>query len=244
MAKSTGLDQRLYVGGYDLSGDVGSINSLGTPRGLFDVTALDKQAMERLLLGVDVGGDFGVFFNDAGDSWSLLSSLPTDDQVVVWAFGSSRGDTAFGAEVKQIDLPWSRAADGGLSATPGIQGSAGSIPSWGEMLTAAKETLASAGSLDSLDGGASSSNGLVAYGHLLSLGSGTPTVEIEDSADDAAWASLVTLSDLTAANTAQRVTVTGSVDRYLRVTLSGTFTDAVLAVMIRRGTAEDIEDLS
>lgn len=244
MTKSTGLGQQLYIHGYDLSGDVGSIDNLSTPRSVHDVTGIDKSAVERILgsIGVELG--YGAFFNDAGDLWTELSALPTTDRDLMWLFGTTIGKVGFGARVKQIDLPWSRAADGGLTATPSAQGSGGVLPIWGEVLTPGKVTVASAGAQSSLDGGASSDYGLVAYAQMFSLGSGTPTVLIEDSANDSTWATLITLSDLSGANTVQRATVTGTVDRYLRVNVTGTFTDAVIAVLIRRGTAQDIEDLS
>lgn len=244
MAKSTGLNQRFFVHGYDLSGDVGAIGGISTPRSVHDVTGLDKSAMERILGLADVQAAYDAFFNDAGDLWTELSALPIADRSMIWAFGPAIGDPGFGATVKHIDFPLSRGADGGLSSSPSAQGSAGAIPGWGEMLTTGKQTYASAANGDSLDGGAATSNGLVIDAQMFSLGSGTPSVEVEDSADDAAFSSIATLSDLTGAATAQRATVSGAIRRYLRVAISGTFTNAVVAVLIRRGTAEDIEDLS
>ncbi|NIV28256.1 MAG: hypothetical protein GWN58_01720 [Anaerolineae bacterium] len=46
---------------------------------------------------------------------------------------------------------------------------------------------------------------------------------------------------MTSAPAAERVTVAGTVDRYLRVTSSGTFTSADFAVMVRRGESVDDE---
>ena len=37
--------------------------------------------------------------------------------------------------------------------------------------------------------------------------------------------------------------VNGTVDRYLRITVTGTFTNLSLAIAYRRGTAFDISDL-
>ena len=45
MAKQSGLGQRLYVGGFDISGDVGSIDNASTPTALLDVTGIDKLAI-------------------------------------------------------------------------------------------------------------------------------------------------------------------------------------------------------
>jgi hypothetical protein len=48
MAKTSGLGDNFYIGGYDLSGDVSSIDTLATPRGVFDVTAIKQSANERI----------------------------------------------------------------------------------------------------------------------------------------------------------------------------------------------------
>ena len=48
MAKTSGLGQELYVHGYDLSGDVGSLDSVGSPREQLEVPAINKSARERI----------------------------------------------------------------------------------------------------------------------------------------------------------------------------------------------------
>ena len=41
MAKGSGLGAQLYVGGYDLSNDIGQVDNIELVRGLLDVTGLD-----------------------------------------------------------------------------------------------------------------------------------------------------------------------------------------------------------
>ena len=72
----------------------------------------------------------------------------------------------------------------------------------------------------------------------ISLGSGTPTIILEDSANDSSFATLITFT-ATPAPVGQRLTVTGNVDRYLKATLTGTFVDAKIALWFRRGLAAD-----
>lgn len=69
-----------------------------------------------------------------------------------------------------------------------------------------------------VDNSASSANGGVAYLHATALTGAGPVVKIQDSADDVTYADLITFDAISAANTAQRVTVTGTVDRYTRAT--------------------------
>lgn len=241
MAKSSGLGMQCYVHGYDLSGDVGAIDSISTPRGVLEVPGIDKSAMERILSHTDAQAAFTAFFNDAaGQEHAALSGLPTTDRVLVMAKSSTRGASAFGMVGKQINYDPTRGPDGSLTLDVSAMGSTGTAPGWGEMLSAGKETFSSSGSKASYDGGASSSNGIGIWAHAFSLGSGTPTLLVEDSSDDAIWATLATLT-INGANEAEYVAVSGSVDRYLRITTTGTFTDFAVAVMARRFTANDIE---
>ena len=79
---------------------------------------------------------------------------------------------------------------------------------------------------------------------IIDIGSGTPTVVIEDAPDNSAWATLVSMTAVADGGepTAERKTVSGTVDEDLRITVTGTFTNLVLAVGIRRG--ESVDDLA
>ena len=114
------------------------------------------------------------------------------------------------------------------------------------MITAGAETIASAGSLARLDeNGAAGSTAFGGVGYLQfeSLSSGNPALLIEDSPNDSAWTTLITFVEGTPP-LGERKTVTGNVDRYLRVTATGTFSNAKVAVGFRRGQTNDIIDLS
>jgi hypothetical protein len=240
MAKQSGLGQQFYMHGYDLSGDVGSLSGVSSPRGSMDVTAINKSAFERVLTRTDGKLTFSVFFNTAaGQEHEKLSTLPTADQIVTWLFSSTAGDVAAGLVAKQIGYNWSRPADGSLLGTVECEGQ-GAPLEWGKSLTAGKVTHASAGSSASVDDGAGSSNGLAGYLQFFSRASGTPTFLVEHSADNAIWATLLTF-DTTGGATpfGERKTVSGTVNRYLRATTTGVFTDAVFALVYRRGTAQD-----
>jgi hypothetical protein len=75
-----------------------------------------------------------------------------------------------------------------------------------------------------VDNGASTANGLAAYLHVTAI-AGTPSlvVKVQHSSDGSTWVDLATFSTVTTANVAQRVTVSGTVNRYLRAlwTISG-----------------------
>lgn len=245
MSKKSGLGNRLYVAGYDISGDVGAVSNIATPRGVQENTGINKSATERLLLKVDAALDFDTWFNDAtGELHDALSGLPTADVLAIFAQGTTRGDVGFGLTAKQLNYDWSRAEDGGLAGSTNLQQSGGERPIWGEMI-AVKETLASAGSLTGhIDVGAAQTNsGVVAHLHIFAKGSGTPTVLLEDSSDttdgdDGSWDTIGTFTIQTA-RTAERLTVAGDVEKALRIRVTGTFTNLVVACLIRRGLSVD-----
>lgn len=84
-----------------------------------------------------------------------------------------------------------------------------------------------------IDGLASTSFGLAAYLHVFSIGSGSATVTIQDSANRIAWAN-VTGGAFTAVTgvTTQRIqtATNGTVRRYVRVNVTGIFTNLVAVV--------------
>lgn len=66
MAKSSGLGDNFYIGGYDLSGDIGSIDQVSTPVATFDVTSIKDSATERIYGRRDGQLSFTSFFEFAG----------------------------------------------------------------------------------------------------------------------------------------------------------------------------------
>jgi len=245
MAKKSGLGQQIFVHGYDLSGDVSAINNAGSPRDLLDATALNASAHERFVGLSD--GNLGVssWFNDATEQeHDAFKGLVTTDRIVVWAFGATRGDVAAGLVSKQVNYDGSRGTDGSLSFTIDTQAASGVPLEWGNTLTTGKETHGSAGSSTSRDDGAATSAGMVAYLEIVDCDSGTPTVTIQESSDNGAsdaWTNCMVFSSVGFASTptAERSTMSGTVERYLRVTTTGTFSNLDFCVVTRRGTAQD-----
>ena len=244
MAKKSGLGQQIFVHGYDLSGDVASIDNAGSPRELLDTTALNASAHERVMGLSD--GNIGVssWFNDATEQeHAAFKGLVTTDRIVTWAFGATRGDVAACLVAKQLNYDGSRGTDGSLSFSVDTQADGISLD-WCNTLTTGKETHSSAGSSTSRDDGAGTTAGMVAYLEITDCDSGTPTVTIQESSDNGssdAWVNVLSFSAVgyASAPTAERSTMSGTVKRYLRVTTTGTFSNADFIVATRRGTAQD-----
>jgi hypothetical protein len=91
-----------------------------------------------------------------------------------------------------------------------------------------------AGAEASLDNAASSAAGSTGYLHVTAITGTNVVVLVEHSTNDVAWVTLLTFTSATVAGTSQRVTSAGTVNRYVRVSCSGTFTSATFAVAFSR----------
>lgn len=236
MAKQSGLGDRCFVGGYDLSGDIGSIQRVAGGPAALDVTGIDKSGYERIGGTRDGGIDFTAWFNDAaGASHTILSTLPTTDRIVTYFRGAAIGNAAASCVAKQIGYDGTRAADGQLTHTVNAQAN-GYGCEWGLQLTAGKRTDTAATNGTSVDYGAvSTAFGLQAYLHVFSFTGTSVTVKLQDSADNSSFSD-ITSAAFTAATgvTSERIAVTGTVRRYVRAVTTGTFSNAVFAVQFSR----------
>ena len=236
MAKSSGLGDNFYIGGYNLSGDVNSLGNISTPRGILEDTGSDKLALERLLLHKDGLIEFTTFFNDAtSQEHDALKTLPTIDVHSAYYRGTTIGNAAASMVAKQNNYDWSRPADGSLMGAVQCQANSFGLE-WGQMLTAGVRTDTTATNGSSYDTVASASFGIQAYLQVFSFSGTSCTVTVQDSADNAAFATIGGLGSFTAATgrTAERIvsTNTTTVRRYLRVATTGTFSSCAFAVMV------------
>lgn len=244
MAKRAGFPMLIYMDGFGVHGDVGSAR-MSTPRGVQVVTGVDKEAFERILLRTDVQCELRGFFNDATDrAHDVLSPLPTTDRNVLIALGDEAGVPALAFTCKQQAYDFEVGDDGSLASTIPVSGASGYAPEWCRMITAGLATLASEGDLpgvDDLGVEGPTAYGAAAHVHAgVAATGGTVTLAVGDSADDMTYAGLITFDGVFGdAELSERKTVTGDVDRYLRVSSTGTFTDLPVAMAVRRGRAAD-----
>src|SRR3990172_446329 len=115
MTKQSGLGDNFYVGGSDLSGDVGAIQTIRSSVNPLDVTAIDKSAHERIFGQYDGEISFNSFFNDAAlAEHAELKLRPTADTLVSYFRGTTLGNESACLTGKQINYDLTRSADGGL----------------------------------------------------------------------------------------------------------------------------------
>jgi hypothetical protein len=246
MAKQSGLGDNFYVAEFDLSGDVGAIGTIASPRAVLRQTGIDKRAHERKHAHKDGLLEWSSWFNDAaGQAHPALAPRPTTDRIVSYYRGTTIGNVAACMTSKQINYDPNRAADGSLKM--GIQALANGFGlEWARMLTAGKRTDGSATNGSSLDYGAAIATtnfGLQLYYHLFAFTGTSVTIKVQDSTDNSSFNDLpaATTGALTAVGSGRVVTgTTEQVDRYLRIATTGTFSNAVFAVAVVKNRAATV----
>ena len=237
MAKTSGLNTRIYVAGYDISGDASSLDGVGYTQGLMETTSLTVEATSRITALADGSLSVSVFFEATSEHAALLSSskLPTTDRNVLVPMGSAIGDGGISLVAKQANYDVSQGGNSApVTAKASFSASAGYAPEFGVMLTAHDDTHSSATSNASVDNGGASTNGGAGQVQAFSLNSGTPTVKIEHSINNSSWADLIAFTASTAISSEYK-TVSGTVNRYIRVTTTGTFSNLKFACIFYRG---------
>lgn len=115
MAKAGGLGQRLLVGGYDISGNVQSLESMSGGPALGDFTTIDQEAHVRQGLLRDGSGTIATLM-DPALAHPVLASLPTADTQLMWLVNPlGVGSPAVCCACRQLDYDVTRAANGMLS---------------------------------------------------------------------------------------------------------------------------------
>ena len=133
MAKESGLGMTVAVdddGGTPrtISNDIRSIN-FGTPRGVQDVTGLDKSAIERLLLHADGTVTINGVFNDAADmSHDVFKTVPSTS--VARTVTITISGQVLAMELLFNDYAIARPASGELTFTASGQLANGAVPTW------------------------------------------------------------------------------------------------------------------
>ncbi len=241
MVKQSGLGDNLYVGGYDLSGDTSAVGNIGGGPTALDITGIDKSAFERLGGVRDGRVEFTSFFNDASlRAHPVLSALPTTDVQVMYFRGTTLGGPAAAMVSKQISYDGTRGGDGSFTFGVSAQANAYGLE-WGRALTAGTQNETSAGDGSSVDFTTGSlSFGLQAYLQVFTFTGTSITIVLEESSNDGGGDDFaaVTGGGFSAASAvgSERIATSASqtIERYLRLSWSGTFSDATFAVVVNR----------
>lgn len=240
MAKQSGLGDNFYVGGYDVSLDVASLDQVSGGPALLDVTGIKQSANARI--GGLRNGDlqFTSYLDITQGSppyWvDNLHTLPRTDVIAMYFRGTTLQNPAMCINGKQINYDPTRDNTGGLTLRTEIQ-SDGFGLEWGEMLTAGlrTDTVATTGPAIT-DAGATSFGGQ-AYFMVTAFTGTSVTIDIQSSTTSGGtYATTGLTSSAFTAIGAQRVAVsnTTTINQFLKVVTTGTFSNAVFAVVFVR----------
>lgn len=247
MAKTSGLGDNLYLGGYDLSGDVQSLSKISGGPAPLDVTSINESAYERIG-GLRSGSiDMTTFFNPgvaANAAHSVLSALPTGDVTLTYARGTTLGNPAACMVARQLNYDGTRAAGGMFTFAVAAQNDGFGLE-WGTLLTAGLRTDTAATNGTGVDFTAATSFGFQAYLQLTAFTGTDVTVKLQDSADNSSFADLASgafTQVTTGTPQTQRIAVGGvaTVRRYVRaatVTTGGVTSVTFAVVLVKNAVA-------
>lgn len=232
--KATGLGDDLLFAGFHPGGDIQSltINGGNTPLVLTDITqsAFDRRG------GLRTGGIHVVAYHDSAASGNTsahlaFSPLSVADQVITYLHAPAIGSQAACCNAKQINYDPTRGTDGSLTFAVDAESNAFGLE-WGIQLTAGLRTDSAATVGPVFDQGAAGPGfGAQAYMHLVAF-SGT-SVDVAVQHATTSGGSYTNLIDFGAQTTpgSFRGTAAGAVNEFLKVTTTGTFSNAVFAVV-------------
>lgn len=239
-AKTSGLGDNLYVGGYNLSGDTGSLSKISGGNKPIEVTGIDKSGFERIGGQRDGGISWSAYFNTGiGQAHPVLSALPTTDVVVTYCRGTALGDPCASMVSKQTNYDPTRTNSGEFTFAVDAVSNAYGLE-WGRLLTAGLRTDTAATNGASIDTAASLAFGAQAYLQVTAFTGTDVTIKIQDSADNSSFTDVagMAFTAVTAAPFTQRIATanTATIRRYLRAvtTTTGGVTSVTFAVHVTK----------
>lgn len=238
MAKTSGLGDNFYIGGYDLSGDISSVDQLSGGPALIDVTPIKASANTRI--GGLRQGDwqFTSFWDSAaGAEHPALSTLPTSDVIACYLRGTTLQNPAAAMQAIQLNYDPTRDNVGNLTLKVELQSDSYGYE-WGEQLTAGLRTDTTATTGSAVTDAAQTAFGAQAYVQLVAFTGTSVTVTISHcTTSGGSYSTLMSTTAMTGIG-AQRISVsnTTTVDQYLKVATTGTFTNATFAVVFVRNS--------
>ena len=240
MPKESGIGDRLYVAGYDLSGDIGVVNNIATMRALLDVRGIRQTAMERIAGVADGMVSFNAFYNPSvGQEHTVLSGVPATDVELLYFHGTALGNAAAGLTAKQIMYDPTLGEDGSLQVAVECPAGNGAPLEWGVQLTPGHRTDSSATTpSNGVDTTTTSTQfGAALYVQIFRFTGTSVRFRLRDSVNSTTWGNVTgAYSDPVSAIGAFRLATdpTRTIRRFLQLQTTGTFSNCEFAAMVVR----------
>lgn len=243
MGKESGLGAAYYVDGIEVSGDTQSFERIANILSTLPMTGIDKFAMERKPGALNGEINWTAFFNPATDeTHDTLGALPRTDRIVTYCHKRAGAMIPAASMVaKQLSYDPNRSMDGALLFKVNSSCN-GYTLDWGYTVTNGQrtDTAATDGTGRDFNGlGGGSAFGLQAFLHVLAFTGTSAVVKLQESSDNGssdAWADVTggAFAAVTTAPQGQRIATARdlTVERYLRVVTTGTFSNLVFLVQV------------
>lgn len=227
MAFSHGSRGKAFANGLNLSRYLRALTISGT-RDVAETSGMSSTAKEYIpgLKDATLSGE-GMFDGSDGASDPTLAAALASSSESVWTHypaSDAIGSRGMGISCHETSYEVTSPVDDVNQLTVEANSNVGREAI---IAHAAHGTVTASGTASAtVDGAALSTGGGVGYLHAIFAGTGTFTVKIQDSADDSTYVDLLTFSVVSAGTVAERITVTGDVDRYTRAvhTMAGSGT--------------------
>lgn len=194
MSKQSGLGDKLFVNGRNLSGDIQQVNELGGGPTALEMTGIDKEAFERDGGVADGRMNVTTFWNtDVGQAHEAYSALSRADNVCSYLRGAGVGRPVANIIGKQTSYDGTRPQDGSFTLAVSSLGNRFGLE-WGVQLTNGFRVDDAATNGTSIDTTSSQSFGAQAFLHVASFDGDDATITIQDSADNSNWTDVADLS--------------------------------------------------
>ena len=238
MAKYGSNNVTFIVGGFDVSGVSTNLSDVSTAN-LEETTGLGDAWQEQTSTGVrtaELTADG--FYDDATDSINAaLGGSEASSKVVSYYYAGGTLGTPFTSHEGVFAGTYTRQATRGeLTKANGVYTVTGVKDEGVVLLPLA--TVSATGTGSATNYGSATSSGGAGTLQVTAVDGTSPTadVKIRHSADDITYADLITFTQATA-RTAERTTVSGTVNQYLKATytIGGTAPNVTLVVGFARG---------
>ena len=223
---------RIFLGGYDISGDARSFDTVLNSYGEVDMTGWANLVKNFLADGARQIGVMGfkAFINDTASSgaFSILKDADNTHNLSILFGGGGEPaipDPAYLLSAVQMD------DEAGLDGGAGIisadfLSNAGQFSTlvgnpWGVVLSP-NTSISATTTGASHDNGAATTNGGYAHLHITATAAGNFAFTIEDSANDSAFATIGTFTADGSAITSERLTISGTIRQYVRAVATRT----------------------
>lgn len=169
-----------------------------------------------------------------GTEHDALNVIPTGDVVCSYLRGTAQGNVAACINAKQTNYDPTRDASGNLTMKVDLVGNSFGLE-WGVQLTPGLRADVTGTNGPSLNNGAGTNFGMQAYLQLVELVGSNVDVAIQHSTDNTTFNTLLDFGSKTAIGAFRgSVSNTTTVNQYLRVSTTGTFTYAQFSVVACR----------